>query len=169
MTLFRMSGKLSSLKCDFCQHTQNPNWRRSSISSTILKLNCHLRHHLLLPCFMALFLALCRQVRVSCYRSSPENILSPDSFLLIPHHRFIFFIDLYRQENGFDQPPWSGFADRPSPDEAAYPIFVCALEDYAAPGSLLAVPDGREDTKSDLALDMNLTKSLWSYSINATG
>ncbi|KAH8551434.1 hypothetical protein BGW37DRAFT_520390 [Umbelopsis sp. PMI_123] len=77
--------------------------------------------------------------------------------------------NLYRQENGFDQPPWSGFADRPSPDEAAYPIFVCALEDYAAPGSLLAVPDGREDTKSDLALDMNLTKSLWSYSINATG
>ncbi|CAO3674705.1 unnamed protein product [Umbelopsis ramanniana] len=77
--------------------------------------------------------------------------------------------NIYRQENGFEQPPWDGFADRPSPDEAAYPIFVCALEDYAAPGSLLAVPDGREDTKSDLAQDMNLAESLWNYSIHATG
>lgn len=80
-----------------------------------------------------------------------------------------FSADLYRPDNGFEKPPWEGFAERPSPDEAAYPIFVCALEDYAVPGSLISVPDGREGLKSDLTQDMELAKSLWEYSLISIG
>ncbi|CAM0135435.1 unnamed protein product [Umbelopsis sp. WA50703] len=75
--------------------------------------------------------------------------------------------NIYRQESGFEAPPWDGFEERPTPDEAAYPILVCIVNDNITPGALIAVPDGRHGQKSNLAQDTQLAAKLWAYSLKA--
>ncbi|KAG2177100.1 hypothetical protein INT43_007756, partial [Umbelopsis isabellina] len=56
-------------------------------------------------------------------------------------------LSLAQKESGFEAPPWDGFEERPTPDEAAYPILVCIIDDNITPGALVAVPDGRHGQK----------------------
>ena len=45
-------------------------------------------------------------------------------------------------DSGFEEPPWEGFDERPSPDEGAYPILYCCVESVNT-GDFRKVPDGR--------------------------
>jgi len=69
--------------------------------------------------------------------------------------------DIYRKESGFQQCPWEGFEDRPSPDEGAFPILYCSVESDVKSGDFRGVPDGRISEKSKEAKDVQREEELW--------
>ncbi|PRP85941.1 dehydrogenase [Planoprotostelium fungivorum] len=86
---------------------------------------------------------------------------------LYPSHHFYAVepgpvkTEIYRKDSGFKECPWEGFEDRPSPDEGAFPILYCCVEDKVKSGGFYAVPDGREGEKSEEARSVEREEELW--------